>query len=586
MLKFLSTLFILALATVSCSSGGSDSTVSPSAEPFCETSTTYTGGITVSGTAVYEIRTGGNGNIDPTPHPIRQAEVVVYNSAGAIIQCGTTDDSGNFSVTVPNPATNFVLQVNSRISNSLTKAYVLNNPTDLDHHFIASAPFSGTSAVNLSTMTAPADDTLEGGAFNILDQILKANEYLRDETASCNSTFSSACIPFTGAPLVKAFWTKGVNPGIYINQGAISYYLKGESELYILGGFNGDVDDSDCDHFDNSIIIHEYGHFIEDLFSKTNSPGGTHNGDSIIDPRLAWGEGWADFFQAAVQGVPVYRDTVGNPEGLVAPSIYFDEDLENQENDIPTTAGEGNFREFSIARFLWDTIDGGSGPSSTDDDVGSGGDNIHGGPFAELWTTFTNTTNGFKYAGHHFRNMGLFHYIHDNLPGLVGSVQNWTQLRNNEMHRADQRDYARGVASSVGACTPATVSFQAANMPGISENGTAANSNQLASNDFYQIYHSGGTLNLGLSYTSGNPSVNLDIYVFYEDYRFSSSGTTIAAKATTSHATNVASATETISSSLPAGYYMVNIRANTAGGRLGTATTYTMTLNGVNLCPQ
>jgi hypothetical protein len=565
----LAPLFIIA---VSCSGGTSSTVATPVADAFCTDTTSYSGGITVTGHAQYEYRTNGNGAINGTPNPIRLAEIAVYDKTGKIIQCGTTDASGDFSVVVPNPADELVLHVNSRISNSITKAYVLNNPTDMDHYFIKSTAISGTSAVNVGNMTAPANGTLEGGAFNILDKILDANEFLTTKTTNCNADFTT-CTPFTAIPLLKAFWTKGVNPGTYVNSGAVSFYIPGKSELYILGGSSGDVDNSDTDHFDNSIIVHEYGHFIEDIFSKTNSPGGSHDGDSIIDARLAWGEGWANFFQAAVLNVPVYRDTVGTPDGTTA--VYFNEDLETPDNDIPTTMGEGNFREFSVTRLLWDAIDDGSlNAGSTDDDAVTS-------PFSELWTVFTNPTNGFKYGGNHFRNVGLFHEIQ---MGLSGG-QDWSSLRTSEKQRI-QTDYARGVASSASACAP--VSIQAQNIPGGgNENGSAANSNQFASNDFYKIYHSGGTFTLGLTHSASAGAVfpynDLDLYVYTENYKFGLT-TNMAAKSITAVSSNTSSGSESISTTLASGYYMINVRVNTTDRR-GSSSDYTMTLNGANLCP-
>ncbi|MEK7356871.1 MAG: hypothetical protein AAB250_10505, partial [Bdellovibrionota bacterium] len=163
-----------------------------------------------------------------------------------------------------------------------------------------------------ASLVASATGSLVGGAFNILDQILNAQEYLRTKTSGCSGTFGD-CSAFTTAPLVLVYWTPGLSPGVYYGiSGGISFYLNDDKELYILGGISGDTEVSDMDHFDNSVIVHEYGHFIEDQFGNPDSPGGSHNGNSVIDPRLAWGEGWANFFQAAVTGVPYYRDTYGH----------------------------------------------------------------------------------------------------------------------------------------------------------------------------------------------------------------------------------------------------------------------------------
>ncbi|MBY0315534.1 MAG: hypothetical protein K2Q26_08450 [Bdellovibrionales bacterium] len=559
---------MLCLILVGCGSGGDSGgggTITSQPDPYCSTVTSYPGGITVTGDAEYEFRINGNGAITGSPLPIRQAEIMVLDASGAIIQCGATDNSGNFSITVPNTSANYLLRINSRIENSLTKAYVMNNPSNKDHYFIEKS-FNPTTSTALGTFTAEADGDIKGGAFNILDKILAANIYLQTTTNNCSTTFSD-CVPFTGAPLAHVYWTKGFNPGTYFNAGPVSFYLPGANELYILGGQSNDVDSSDTDHFDNSIILHEYGHFIEDNFSITNSPGGSHSGNSIIDARLAFGEGWGNFFQAAVLNNPVYRDTAGTPLGST--SVYFNENLETPGNDQPSVLGEGNFREFSIARMFWDAIDAVNEGAGVDQVTSS---------FAELWAVFAGPTAGFKSSALRFRNIGLFHSIQQTLSG--GS--NWSSIRTGELQRGDQTDYIRPVTTG-SSCS--AIPIQAANISGSQiENGSATNSNQFASNDFYQINHAGGVLTLGLSYTtSGGATANLDLYVFPEKYVFGSSSS-ILASSTNPISSGATSGTESISTNLAAGVYVINVRVNTSV-RLGSGTSYSMTLNGVALCP-
>ena len=548
-----------------CAASETGVSTNASLDPGCTNVRTFTGNtITLTGSANYEFRINGNLAINPTKLPIRQAQVSIYNSNGSEVQCGATDDSGNFSVVVPQISGNYIVSVDSRIYNSVTKAGVLNNPTEQEVHSVT-ASVSGASTTSVGTLTATATGEIKGGAFNILDKIYDANLYLSSETAGCSGTFTG-CTAFTDAPSVSIYWDAGVNPGTYFGAGALSFYLPGARELYILGGVSGNTSSSDCDHFDNSIILHEYGHFIEDVFADTDSPGGSHTGNTILDARLAWGEGWANFFQAAVLNNPVYRDTSGNISGST--SVYFNEDLENPQNDIPTQMGEGNFREFSITRLLWDSIDAVDEP--TKDDVT--------GTFAELWTIFTSTTTGLKNSSYVFRNMGLFHTLQQSL-----GATNWSTLRSAENQRGDQNDYSRAVASS----TCADVTIQAANIPGGStENGTAARSNQFASNDFYRYYHPGGAFNFRLDYTTTPTAADLDVYIFRNAYQFTStSSSSLAASATTEVTMSATSASETITTSLAAGWYMINIRVDTEGGVLGSAADYAMTLNGSQLCP-
>jgi hypothetical protein len=217
---------------------------------------------------------------------------------------------------------------------------------------------------------------------------------------------------------------------------------------------------------------------------------------------------------------------------------------------------------------LWDAIDAVN--------EGAGVDTITSS-FAELWTVFSSTTTGLKSSSYVFRNMGLFHTLQQTL-----GATDWSSVRTGENQRGDQNDYSRAVASA--SCAPVTI--QAASIPGgLAENGTASRSNQFDSNDFYRYYHSGGAFVFELDYTTTAPAADLDVYIFRNGYTFSNTASTsLAASALTNVTIGTTTASETISTSLSAGWYMINIRVDT-GVRMGTAADYSMTLNGSALCP-
>ena len=565
---------LFSLAYVGCGSSDSGSGNASSSQPvlpYCSNVQSYSSPLTITGSAQYAYRTDGNGAV-ATPRPIRYAEVRVLDASGNEIQCGETDATGNFSISLPNDGSTATIQVNSRSLNSQGNAYVLDNPTNNSFFSLTTSLTLNGSVTSVGTLTAQATGTLEGGAFNILDQIHNANEYLRNETGSCTATYSTCQEITTTPPLVTIYWSPGVNPGTYFGVSTgLSFYLPGESELYLLGGSNGDVDNSDTDHFDNSIILHEYAHFLEDIYSQTDSPGGAHNGNSIIDPRLAWGEGWANFFQAAITGSPVYRDTYGTTAGTNT-GVFFNESLETPGNDIPSTTGEGNFREFSISRLLWDSID--------TNNEGAGVDQVSGS-FEELWAAFSSTTGGFASTtgSNVFRSMGLYHILRAALPG----ASDWSSMLTGEEQLAARTHYANTLTLG-GAC--AAINIQAADIsPAQPENGTFSNSNQFASNDFYQYTHVGGVLSVALNYTNTVPSdpTDLDLFIWSGSYTFGNESDALAFSNSTITA-GQASGAESISASLPAGTYMINVHAFT-GTRLGSAANYTLSIGGQNACP-
>ena len=50
------------------------------------------------------------------------------------------------------------------------------------------------------------------------------------------------------------------------------------------------------DEYDDVVLGHEYGHFVMQKYSVSDSPGGGHSSNDRVAPALAWGEGWATFF--------------------------------------------------------------------------------------------------------------------------------------------------------------------------------------------------------------------------------------------------------------------------------------------------
>lgn len=500
------------------------------------------------------------------PNPIRYAEIQVTDASGAIVQCAETDSTGSFSFQLPSGGGTYTVAVVSRSNNSSNTGYVLDTPTN-------NTPYSITTSVTASSnqtirLIASATGDLKGGAFNILDQIYNSQNYLRTQTANCGTSSSSNyfadCDPFVTAPVVYTYWSPGVNPGTYVGTtGGLSFYLNGTNKLYILGGINGDVDNSDMDHFDNSVIIHEYGHFIEDNFGRPDSPGGSHNGNSIIDPRLAWGEGWSNFFQAAVRGDPYYRDTYGhtgctgsNAQGLSGcTGTTFNESLTSATMDVPSIAGEGNFREFSISRTLYTAIVG--GPAK----------------FSEIWTVLHGPSSGFKSISDRFKSIGRFHKIEQAISGAAL----WSTIRSNEFQTGDLSNYATPVKTTCGSTSITMSGIRKT----VSDDGSFSKSDQLRNNDFYSYTHPGGALSITLSW-SGGSSIDMDLYLYKEAYTYGSTSSIILKSDTTSKATT---GTESISASVAAGNYMINVMAYTGSLTTGTYnTTYTLTINGTAVC--
>ncbi len=556
---------------------------------YCSTTKSTTNPITITANASYYYRqlstsSGLVGN--PVSRGIAYAEVVVKDSSGNTIQCAQTDLSGNISFQIDKTAGTYQIQVNSRAYNSYLKASVLTDPTSNAFYTISKSftlTGSESSSVNAGSLYAYAriaeSPNMEGGAFNILYDIYLANQYIRTQTST----------PSFVADKVSVYWKQGFNPGSYVGvSSGLSFYMQGQRELYILGGVNGNTKTADTDHFDNSVIIHEYGHFLEDVYGKSSSPGGSHDGNFIIDPRLAWSEGWANFIQGAVISDSdatrgkYYTDTYGysgdttesGESGGIAIQFDLTEPGATASLDKVGTAGEGTFREVSVSRTLYKTITTASIP------------------FANIWTAFSSTTAGMRAPANVYSNPGIFNMFLNS--GLTsGQQSSFSSVLNDEKQNKTTVDYADPVTSS-STCgkyprqlTPVSDAYY----------GSEPRSNQLRSNDFYLFYYdgSGGTLALNYSQVTGN-TIDLDLYLYNSTYTYQEeyydsigqSNNTVVRRSARLNPTFETGSESFDLSGLGAGYYLINVKAHTfnkTSASLNGTAQYSLTLKGSYLCP-
>ncbi|WP_158971177.1 hypothetical protein [Paraglaciecola sp. L3A3] len=76
--------------------------------------------------------------------------------------------------------------------------------------------------------------------------------------------------------------------------------------LYILGKA-----DSDTDEFDQGVIGHEFGHYLQDQLSYSDSPGDSHGDLEYKDASLAYGEGYGTAIGGLLSGSQYYCDVSG-----------------------------------------------------------------------------------------------------------------------------------------------------------------------------------------------------------------------------------------------------------------------------------
>ncbi|CAA6807510.1 MAG: Unknown protein [uncultured Sulfurovum sp.] len=127
-----------------------------------------------------------------------------------------------------------------------------------------------------------------------------------------------------------------------LGQIGTSSYTSDDGNMWILGDAN-----SDTDEYDDHIIIHEWAHFFEDKFSRSDSIGGGHSSGDALDIRVAFGEGFGNAMSAIATDNPIYFDTSGYNQ-----SSGWYMNIESAPAENP-----GWFSEASIQRILYDLYD-------------------------------------------------------------------------------------------------------------------------------------------------------------------------------------------------------------------------------------
>jgi Putative metal-binding motif/Thrombospondin type 3 repeat len=291
----------------------------------------------VSGRFLYvdrEFDKNGFTGVDPQK-PIRFATVEVVEGT-KVVGTGVTDAGGNFNFGVQDTRVRDIyVRCNARRQSSSSV------PVD-----IRSGNQSGT-IWSIRTQTflghAPNQDLFVGTqvavpgsggeAFNLLDTAILGGEYLE----------------FLHGP--------GAFPLLIVVYNASNPNLSSTTGSIITMANNGGYDDT--------VLLHEMGHYITNNFSRDDSPGGTHHlSDCQQNLMLAWEEGRATAWglsarrHANLPHSSLYVRTTGQA-GVGNLQFYFDAETQQPFVCVGATS------ETTVFAALWDTMDGPSTPDET-----------------------------------------------------------------------------------------------------------------------------------------------------------------------------------------------------------------------------
>jgi hypothetical protein len=399
--------------------------------------------------------------------PVRNARIEVIDaSIRQVISVSESDAYGAFDVLVPPDATDLIIRAVSRLRSLDLK--VEDNTNGNQFYFIASPELDMREPPETVTLV---DRNRKSGAFNILEQIERANDFVH-----------AADPQFTPFPLT-VFWSeKNQNKTGSIKDGMVgtTFFNLASGTAYILGDRN-----TDSDEYDDSVLIHEYAHMLAAKFSRDDSIGGAHHLGDNLDPRVAWSEGWANFFSAAVRNDSVYRDSSG-PGG--ANVLRFD-----LEDNYPPGSWTGYGSETSVQALLWDFFDDRSEP----------GDTVQF-DFSQIWAAFTDMRDShFVYLQHFLDRLIVRN------PNVSDSIQ--------RMAQAQAIDFQPGVIPSITNPFPTFIAMNSSRS-GELDSLSPRRMNLAQSSHFFNFTTNGGPVSIQLSVmlgTANNPNANdLDLFLF------------------------------------------------------------------------
>jgi hypothetical protein len=270
----------------------------------------------------------------------------VCNSVIAVV---TTDDNGLYTLAVPSGTQGVFIRAKAQMIKSGAPSWdvEVRDASQISSLVFAldSSPFNLdgldvtknllAAAGNIGS-TYPVNAVRAAAPFAILDSIYKSMQLVL--SVEPNAIF----------PALDVKWSSDNQDGTYYSNNQIS----------VLGST------VDTDEFDEHVIVHEWGHYFQDAFSRDNSFGGSHAAGDILDIRVAFSEGFGNAFSAMVTGDPVYKDSQGTASGFT---------IDVESNDcINEGWREGWYSECSVQSVLYDFFD-----ASNDDTFSLGFDEIY-----------------------------------------------------------------------------------------------------------------------------------------------------------------------------------------------------------------
>lgn len=304
--------------------------------------------VIVSGRVTFDrlpFKPSGNGLdiASPIASPAKSVLVEAIDNSGNVIFSGNTDDDGNYSFAVARD-NELRIRVSAKMLQTSdiswnvevrdnTTTIAGENPlyvTDSSAFFTAN---NTTKNIHLPSGRNGGNSGIRSAApFAILDTIYDSMGEI------------TAVEPNIDFPPLEIYWSPQNNSssGSLANGDLGSSFFLSPKKIYILGDEN-----SDADEYDRHVVAHEWIHYFEDNFSRSDSLGGPHSQDDRLDMRVAFSEGLANALSGVITNDPIYRDS-----NAFWPYFGWSMNIESDNTPYP-----GWFNENSVQSIVYDLYD-------------------------------------------------------------------------------------------------------------------------------------------------------------------------------------------------------------------------------------
>jgi hypothetical protein len=353
----------LSLSISDCSITGT-ATVAQILTPYTITATNATGSdtasisikvntalVTLSGKITYDFipfTSGGTAGLDYSnsiQKDVRGAKVQVIEANGTILGTTLTDENGNYTLDVVGSSVKVRVsaQLYKEVSTGLSSwDFQVKDNTNANALYVMEGALAslGTGSTQTRNLNASSGwggssyiSTRTAGAFAILDVVYQG---IQKVTIAQNDAVFPALDIFWSVNNLAASGDKAL--------GQIGTSHFDGTALYILGKA-----DSDTDEYDTAVVGHEWGHYYEAKFSRSDSIGGSHGGGDMLDIRVAFGEGFGTALGCMITDSQYYLDSLGTAQSQTG--VYA-----NLEAGGSVT-NAGWYNESSIYNVLYDIFD-------------------------------------------------------------------------------------------------------------------------------------------------------------------------------------------------------------------------------------